>query len=1089
VLLSRMTAASNLDAATLKATGIGVELNLRAWQQHPDQRVAGAASALIARWRKAVRPQCRSASAPATPPPQPVGARLPQSAPAPAAASAAAAPADSAGLADAEWRALADDIRQRIAAAEARRGAGGAGGVGEEGGGASTGAGGVDADSDDRMIDMVVEDMDNTVDFLSTEVPEVGRRRATELYELLLQLGAAPSAAQMKVCELYSVPRVTAMPGVNVSGLTFDLRGDAYGRRWDFRKASDRKEALEAIRSQKPFLVIGSPPCTPFSVLNTRWNHRRMDPVKVKRQVAEGRMLLGFAVQVYEMQLAAGRHFLHEHPAHASSWTDPILQKLRRHPAVYEATADQCRYGLVSRGADGVLRPARKPTRFLSSAPEVLKELNLRCRGNHRHTPLLNGRAKAAETYPQKLCRAILRGVLAQSQRAGRAPPGVEQATARGVGIYSLSPDEIVAEDFGPAQTHVEDEVDAMAACGPAAGSYWDALTGEALPAGLTSAAREEELDFMDDWAVWDVVPVAECVKRTGKRPLGGKWVDVNKGDTARPDVRSRYVAKEIAFRRSDDFFAATPPLEALRMLLSNVASSKNLRVLVLDARKAHLHSTVNRLLYVELPPERRQPGMCARLRRCLYGTRDAPAQWEAFLADQLRGLGFVQGVSSPCCFYHPVRDIQCVVHGDDFIFAGTDAELDWVKSAMTDKFLIKEVGRLGPGSRHLQELRVLNRVLRWTPRGLRYEADPRHAEILVRGVAEGLRPVATPGAASKGEDGDARAAGAADDELNDDDASLYRSFAARANYLSLDRPDLAYAAKELCRRMQHPRQSDLSALRRLVQYLAGSPRLVYQYEWQDSATLRVFSDTDFAGCRATRKSTSGGCAFRGSHLVKHWSSTQKVVTLSSGEAELTGLVKATCEGLGLQSLAADLGGSLAVTVLADSSAAIGICRRAGLGRVRHLAVSQLWVQGRLRDGAFTLRKVLGTDNPADILTKPVVRQALDKHLAQAHLDRAAGRAATAPEVTAKVRGFAAARAANPGAAHRSDTHVARKPASRDRAGHRGALGAAARQEPAGPRDRGPVHRDQDGRRGARGAATRRELVGPRGRIVGVPRR
>ena len=131
----------------------------------------------------------------------------------------------------------------------------------------------------------------------------------------------------------------------------------------------------------------------------------------------------------------------------------------------------------------------------------------------------------------------------------------------------------------------------------------------------------------MDDWAVWDVVLIAERVKRTGKRPSGGKWVDVNKGDAEQPTIRSRYVAKEIAYRRSDDFFAATPPLEALRMLLSNVASSKDLRVLVLDARKAHLHSQVDRLLYVDLPPERRQPGMCARLRRCLCGTRDAPAR------------------------------------------------------------------------------------------------------------------------------------------------------------------------------------------------------------------------------------------------------------------------------------------------------------------------------------------------------------------------------------------------------------------------------------------------------------------------------
>ncbi len=63
----------------------------------------------------------------------------------------------------------------------------------------------------------------------------------------------------------------------------------------------------------------------------------------------------------------------------------------------------------------------------------------------------------------------------------------------------------------------------------------------------------------MEDWEVWEVVPRQECYRVTGRAPLGGKWVDLNKGDAREPQVRSRYVAKEIAFRRSDDFWAATP--------------------------------------------------------------------------------------------------------------------------------------------------------------------------------------------------------------------------------------------------------------------------------------------------------------------------------------------------------------------------------------------------------------------------------------------------------------------------------------------------------------------------------------------------
>ena len=143
-----------------------------------------------------------------------------------------------------------------------------------------------------------------------------------------------------------------------------------------------------------------------------------------------------------------------------------------------------------------------------------------------------------------------------------------------------------------------------------------------------------------------------------------------------------------------------------------------------------------------------------------------------------------------------------------------------------------------------------------------------------------------------------------------------------------------------------------------------------------------------------------------GGHLVKHWSTTQKTVTLSSGEAELGGLVKGVGEGLGLQALLTDLGYTPELEVHADSAAAIGICRRSGIGKVRHLAVGQLWVQERLREKAFRLFKVAGEENPGDLFTKHLGRDAVEGHLARLGLRRLSGRPTSAPEVTAEVNGW-----------------------------------------------------------------------------------
>ena len=138
----------------------------------------------------------------------------------------------------------------------------------------------------------------------------------------------------------------------------------------------------------------------------------------------------------------------------------------------------------------------------------------------------------------------------------------------------------------------------------------------------------------------------------------------------------------------------------------------------------------------------------------------------------------------------------------------------------------------------------------------------------------------------------------------------------------------------------------------------------------------------------------------RGSHLLQHWSQTQSTVALSSGEAELSGICKGASKGIGLRSLCQDLGLPFTLTVLTDATAAIGMCRRRGLGKIRHLAVADLWVQDRIKSGDVRLEKVLGAEKPADMLTKHVEYPNMIKHLTFLGLSFEAGRAESAPTLT-----------------------------------------------------------------------------------------
>ena len=135
-----------------------------------------------------------------------------------------------------------------------------------------------------------------------------------------------------------------------------------------------------------------------------------------------------------------------------------------------------------------------------------------------------------------------------------------------------------------------------------------------------------------------------------------------------------------------------------------------------------------------------------------------------------------------------------------------------------------------------------------------------------------------------------------------------------------------------------------------------------------------------------------------GTHLIKSWSSTQASISLSSGEAEFYGVVKASGVSLGYQALLKDVGLALPIRVWTDSTATIGICGRQGLGKLRHVDTQCLWIQQRVRDGSVELRKVKGEENPADFFTKHLTsRERISNLLDLFGCRYRGGRAAAAP--------------------------------------------------------------------------------------------
>ena len=98
-----------------------------------------------------------------------------------------------------------------------------------------------------------------------------------------------------------------------------------------------------------------------------------------------------------------------------------------------------------------------------------------------------------------------------------------------------------------------------------------------------------------------------------------------------------------------------------------------------------------------------------------------------------MQSIGFEIGKSSACLLHHKEKNLLCSVHGDDFTTVGPHDSLEWFKERLSSKYELKEGARLGSGPNDDKEGRVLNRIVRWTPEGIMYEADPRHKEKLIQ--------------------------------------------------------------------------------------------------------------------------------------------------------------------------------------------------------------------------------------------------------------------------------------------------------------------------------------------------------------------
>ena len=203
-----------------------------------------------------------------------------------------------------------------------------------------------------------------------------------------------------------------------------------------------------------------------------------------------------------------------------------------------------------------------------------------------------------------------------------------------------------------------------------------DVKGGPLDPREVKAARQKGKYSILWDMEVYEYFTEAEARARTGRNPVDLNFIDTNKGSAEAPRYRSRLVCTEVRHKEVEPIFSATPPPETLPVLLCIACQEDVFRVedplliSIADVSRAHFYADAVSDVYVRLPdedPKAKQPGVCGKVRKTMYGSLVAAQRCEEHHAQVLETGGFSRGVASPCHFSHKDLQTNILVHGDDF--------------------------------------------------------------------------------------------------------------------------------------------------------------------------------------------------------------------------------------------------------------------------------------------------------------------------------------------------------------------------------------------------------------------------------------
>jgi hypothetical protein len=475
-------------------------------------------------------------------------------------------------------------------------------------------------------------------------------------------------------------------------------------------------------------------------------------------------------------------------------------------------------------------------------------------------------------------------------------------------------------------------------------------------------AAMQDEMTALSKNNTWTLVDLPK-----GYRAIKNKWILKTKYDASGKLVKrkARLVAKGFTQRYGIDYNETYSPVvryTSIRVLIS-IAIQKKMEIYQMDAVTAFLQGDLDENIFMVQPEGYNDgTGRVCHLKKSLYGLKQAGKCWNKTLNEMLQRYGLIQSLNDQCLYVSQSADLIVAIYVDDLLILYKNEQvLDSLKSALMNSFEMKDLGKAKS---------IIGMRISYAPDAILLDQSIYIDEILKRFGMEEARPVATP------TESNPKSAENLDDDEDTAEVPYLEAVGSLIYLAHSTRPDIAFAVNKAAQRNSCFTSADWKAVKRIFRYLVGTKTQKLVFSRTKNQELIGYTDSDFASDSADRKSTSGFVFMLANAAISWKSVKQKIIALSSTEAEFIALTAAMQEALWLKQLMDEIHFEIGPPKIhCDNTSTIKLAMNNNYSpRTKHIDVRVKCLNQKLANSEIELSYISTDENVADYMTKGLTK-------------------------------------------------------------------------------------------------------------------